>query len=1133
VIFHKLGITHENFLAQMVQNPVREALYSASRQAGLSPSKDESSRSELVYDLTLPPTNRIDIAKYFRVLIDGKQTLILNFGSSRSGPLRVIFPQAIENAAAVITIHDQYDRLLLLCEGHQCLDSGTSIQNTRLIRITLESKAGTKDGEPFWITLSPSKRHEEVLPKSGAPIAELELDLNFSQEHQFKWLTKVAHKRGEDGLFSFPKNKTRARIRLDDRESEVKVAISGRTPGHFLYPPSMAILVTTGPTILGSKKFRLYRADQKMGVFDFVGLTMLAELGVPAPVQRLVSLTINGEQHGLYIFEPDYSPSYFEELSFNESVIIGTDSNEFFKDYPLRVRLRPSTLYRKSLSVADRYDKSTPEIGRPNFVHDIDRVTFAKLIAFLILFHGSHGLGTDDLRFIFNEMTGKYYPIARDLNLTDWAEPQFKSKFIAYEAHLSLLNKSKLISLLPFTSYSSHPDPMSVGVYQDGPTVGFRDFHPSVLYFLNKTANQELVGRYLLEMVSAGWPERFISRVKTVLEAASESFLATGSLQALLEDQYSRIQLANHIHVSGLVEESKGNGRLFLDIDHANNTATLTNTFIYPVRILVQGDTPFDSNCSKVRDAFLLGSFLNSTPYGEVADHYVLLSNKIDKSLETTATRFSNHCRFASASIDILLNNLDFSLPDGTSVSPRQIVHPTAPPLRSDIRLDQSVDLRALISLWKVDDFIDHQLVHYAVHLSSPLFNQTVSPASFFKLYDLGEGAPSAVFSTSATDFSDDSFLPTASWITRKFPDLGAAYGNFARTSTVVTLKIRKIARDQYLYLDRREIKNFFDPTWEVHFFDPYEFVVPAIEDAPASAVRHPRPSWVRSSVDPFNPAILRLTINGGGPYVLKRKLRVAKAEHLIIEQGAHLALDRNAGILVEGRLTVNGSETDPVTFTPVHKKWGGLLISDSGESNEITHAIFQGATFYEDDDRSTFGGLTVVNSKIVVKNSSFLNFTGDDAINFYGSNAKFSQSKILGATGDGLDSDFTVGIITNSVFEGSGGDNIDLNHSFFQITDNAIEHAGDKGISVGERTNVVIQHNRITNNGVGIAVKDSSSACIKKNEITKNEIGVDTFIKKAWYAEPSITLVGNFFKSNTVPRRLMTPPDTGLRCSN
>ena len=88
------------------------------------------------------------------------------------------------------------------------------------------------------------------------------------------------------------------------------------------------------------------------------------------------------------------------------------------------------------------------------------------------------------------------------------------------------------------------------------------------------------------------------------------------------------------------------------------------------------------------------------------------------------------------------------------------------------------------------------------------------------------------------------------------------------------------------------------------------------------------------------------------GPIVIDETVDVDETTRLIIEAGVEVRFDPDTGINVKGHLRVEGTEGEPVMFTPnttgpvVNDSWEGIsLLSEStGRSHRVDHAMFQGA---------------------------------------------------------------------------------------------------------------------------------------------------------------------------------------------
>ena len=115
---------------------------------------------------------------------------------------------------------------------------------------------------------------------------------------------------------------------------------------------------------------------------------------------------------------------------------------------------------------------------------------------------------------------------------------------------------------------------------------------------------------------------------------------------------------------------------------------------------------------------------------------------------------------------------------------------------------------------------------------------------------------------------------------------------------------------------------------------------------------------------------------------------------------------------------------------------------------------------------------------------------------------------EINNAFSDGIDSDFSNGVIIDSLFKNIGGDAIDTSGSIVSIVDTKIYNARDKGLSAGENSRINIEKLEIDSSTFGLVSKDLSVIEGKKIQIfNSTKFDVTAFEKKNHFGSGYINI--------------------------
>jgi hypothetical protein len=226
--------------------------------------------------------------------------------------------------------------------------------------------------------------------------------------------------------------------------------------------------------------------------------------------------------------------------------------------------------------------------------------------------------------------------------------------------------------------------------------------------------------------------------------------------------------------------------------------------------------------------------------------------------------------------------------------------------------------------------------------------------------------------------------------------------------------------------------------------------------------------------------------------------------DNLKISAGSRVLFTPGASLIVSGRLSVEGTKEQPVSFGPVtetQEPWGAVVLTGAGaDGSSISHAKFSKGSGLRHDfvEYSAMLSIHGVMGVEISKSTFSDNTVVDDMVHAVYSEVVIRDSVFRGAASDALDLDYVDGTIEGTSFFNSGNDALDLMSSKVSVLSSHMEGSGDKGISVGEGTEVLIWNSTISGNAIGLQAKDSSNAVLYNTELYGNTKSVDAY-KKNW----------------------------------
>lgn len=226
----------------------------------------------------------------------------------------------------------------------------------------------------------------------------------------------------------------------------------------------------------------------------------------------------------------------------------------------------------------------------------------------------------------------------------------------------------------------------------------------------------------------------------------------------------------------------------------------------------------------------------------------------------------------------------------------------------------------------------------------------------------------------------------------------------------------------------------------------------------------------------------------------------------VVVQPDTTLEFSSDAGLMVFGGLSVNGTKKQPVHFTRQSDStsWSGLTVfgTDSVKNSNINNLEIS----YGKSPKLAFwqprGAAYFINSKLTANHLMVRDNFSEDALNVINSQIALNNLNILNTLSDGFDCDFCRGEIRNSQFTHigsvSGGDGLDTSGSTIQVSNSQFNHIRDKAISAGENSRLNISNSIVKNSNIAIVAKDRSEVTASKIHLENiKEFSLMSYTKK------------------------------------
>lgn len=247
---------------------------------------------------------------------------------------------------------------------------------------------------------------------------------------------------------------------------------------------------------------------------------------------------------------------------------------------------------------------------------------------------------------------------------------------------------------------------------------------------------------------------------------------------------------------------------------------------------------------------------------------------------------------------------------------------------------------------------------------------------------------------------------------------------------------------------------------------------------------------------------------------VLKKPLIEKSGRKIIIPGPTKIEIQKDSYIFSNG--SFHTGEKGQVIFTSLTTPWRGILISQAKEISTVKNTIFEKITNFQHEDIKLTGAINFYRSEIHITDTQFLSNTCEDMLNIISSKFNINRMTIINTPSDAFDSDFSNGLITNSVFMKVGGDGFDVSGTKGTISNTIFRDIRDKAISVGEASNINSKNNTVDRSGTGIASKDRSIAFDENSTFKNIEHSVfASYVKKPEYGPAKIEVINPKFENS------------------
>lgn len=267
--------------------------------------------------------------------------------------------------------------------------------------------------------LSKGKVHSEV---SQSDVFSIQI-----VEKKFEKLKKIAEYKILSPRKPAKNKWVKAKLKINDESINVELKLHGHALDHYsggMY--SFSVKMKDNNSTLPGKRYKLIKGK------SFPPSVMITnkwafEMGLIANDFKMVELIVNGEAWGAYCFYEDIKKDYLERyFGHRESAILANNDDQTRKNYDhmighfsdfdqshLHIKNQKSIFFQKALSRYKELNSFIESRQKDSLLSFIDVDYMGRFLAIALIYNDVHFLSGDNVKLVFNNKNGKFYPLFR------------------------------------------------------------------------------------------------------------------------------------------------------------------------------------------------------------------------------------------------------------------------------------------------------------------------------------------------------------------------------------------------------------------------------------------------------------------------------------------------------------------------------------------------------------------------------------------------------------------------------------------------------------------------------------------------------------------------------------------------
>lgn len=231
------------------------------------------------------------------------------------------------------------------------------------------------------------------------------------------------------------------------------------------------------------------------------------------------------------------------------------------------------------------------------------------------------------------------------------------------------------------------------------------------------------------------------------------------------------------------------------------------------------------------------------------------------------------------------------------------------------------------------------------------------------------------------------------------------------------------------------------------------------------------------------------------GRHTLRNSL-VVKDKQLVIQAGAEVDLQNGASIISTHSIQALGNVDKPIVIRSSNNSGQGIVIINSQAKSSFKSCTFDNLQATKQFSLHTDGGVNIFQSEVDFNRCVFTNAKSKDALHLDNCEYKMYDCVFRQASGDGMDANYSNGIVENINLQNIGKDAIEISGGFIRLTGAKCKQSSGSIINANLHATLELNYLEISNSSEGIKSTDLSEVILKNISMKDVETGLLAFRK-------------------------------------